>query len=631
MLRRPFSLAILTFGLAACDGPGEGRSVILVTLDTTRADRLGAYGRPDVRTPAFDRLARQGALFRDAIADVPITLPSHSTMFTGYPSLVHGVRYNADLRLTDDAETVAEELSSKGWRTAAVVSSLVLLDKFGLDQGFDDYDDELEPGYTKHDESRFTDRDHWLPKGDRRAEEAVDRALSWLERSASPFFFWLHVYDAHFPYDPPPPWSATHADPYLAEIQYVDRHLRRVARWVEGRDDVALVVSADHGEGLDEHREDGHGIFVYDDTIRVPLAVRDPARIPGGRLIDGQARTVDFGPTLLALAGRPGEWGIGENLLPVAAGDAPPPDSPAYSESIKTRIFYGGSGLKSVRTGAAKYVLAPRPELYDLESDPGETRDLLSVDPDRAADVRRQLERTVRELTELSHSSVEPANADPKVLAKLRSLGYLSGGEGDSGPGSFESEMRMVGNDPKDLVDVSMSAQMIENGYYERGEQKLRRFFATARSPEGDPAVARLWAAAHLNYAKVWMIREDFLEAAAEYRRATIVDPDYEKARWSLVYALNLAGETERAEREGAALLEKYPRAWRVRLHRGLSLAMLGRTSAAREELDLIVRDAPGDHAAVKSAAYYRDRLGTPEEPAVLDRYAKRSDGAADS
>jgi arylsulfatase A-like enzyme len=616
--------------LAGCARAPAPRDVVLLTLDTTRADRLGAYGRPDARTPFLDRLGRQGAVIEEALCDVPVTLPSHTTLMTGIPALGHGVRYNAEFRVSDRARTIAEVLAASGFDTAAFVSALVLDSRFGLDQGFRRFDDELSPGYVKFDSTLYPPETHWLPKADRRADRTVDAALAWLDAARRPFLLWVHVYDPHFPFDPPPPWARTAAEGYLAEIQWTDRQLGRLLRGLEGRgllDGAAVLATADHGEGLDQHREDGHGIFLYDDTMRVPLLLRAAGAVPAGTVLRGPARTVDVAPTLLELAGRRAALGLGASLVGALAGRASLPDTLAYLESIKTRLFYGGSGLKALRSRDAKFVWAPRPELYDLAVDPGETRNLAERRPDLVARWSRVLEDFVREIQEADLAAVEAYRPDAELREGLASLGYLGG------DGGGEEEMRLEGHDPKDLVDVSMAAREIANGFHDRGEAKLRRFFATARPPDREPRMARLWAAAHQNYAKIWLVRGDYAEAAEEYARAGAADPSYEPARWSRVYALNLARDHARAEREARDLITRHPRSYRVMVHRALALAFLGETEAARGVLEQVVREAPAGEDPARSARWYLARLGGPGEEEALATYldSERRRSAASS
>ncbi|HMB71727.1 MAG TPA: sulfatase [bacterium] len=608
--------------LPGCGGDDPARSVLLVTLDTTRADWTGCYGRPDVRTPWLDRVARGGTQFAQAVADVPVTLPSHTTLMTGIPALGHGVRYNADFRVGPDARTLAEALHEDGWATGAVVSTLVLDSGFGLDQGFDHYDDDLTPGYVMHDDSLYPqDRTQWLPRADRRADETADRALEWLRGAAAPFLCWVHFYDAHFPFDPPPPWGRAASHLYGAEIQFADRQLGRLVRWLDdsGPPGAVLAVTADHGEGLDQHREDGHGIFVYDETVRVPLAVR-AADVPAGRLAAGQVRTVDVAPTLLELAGRPARFGTGTSLVPLMRGASPERNAPAYLESIKSRLFYGGTGLKAVRTPDAKYIWAPHPELYDLRRDPGETNNLAETDPARAEAMQSELLAAMRTILEETHPVSETTELDEETAARLRSLGYASGGEG-AGRGTLEEELALRGHDPKDLVDVSMAAREIENGFLENGERKLQRFFATARRPEDDPRMTRLWAAAHLNAAKLRFDARDFAGAADHYGAAVAIDPEYAQARWRWIYALNLAGRADVAAMEGAALLKAYPLASRVRLHTGLALALQDRRRDARAELEAVADGDRTPEDVARQARWYLDRVGSPDEHRALARY----------
>jgi arylsulfatase A-like enzyme len=632
-------VALAALALDGCGGDRpSGPNVLLITLDTTRPDRLGVYGNPDARTPVLDRLARQGAVVEWAIGDVPVTLPSHSTIMTGVPALGHGVRYNADFRLSDDAETLAEVLGDSGWDTGAVVSALVLDSKFGIAQGFRFFEDDLTPGYVKYDESLYPDETHWLPKADRRAPETVDESLAWLGGEARrPFFFWMHFYDPHFPFDPPPPWPRALGDLYLAEIASVDRELVRVTRWLEERglsDDTIVLVTGDHGEGLDQHREDGHGIFLYDDTVRVPLLLRAPGRVAAGTVSPEQVRTIDLAPTLLDLVGGLVEpMGLGGSLVPLLTGSGPVPDPTAYCESIKTKLFYSGAGLKALRTRAAKFVWAPRPELYDLVADPGETRNLFSTEDPRSEAMVVDLEREVRDILSRGLTAVEPANPDAETLEALASLGYTGGSDGTLRPGSAEQEMALVGYDPKDLVDVSMGAREIQNGFYESGEKKLLRFFETAPTPEDDPRMARLWAAAHQNYAKIWMVRGDYAEAAEQYRLAQIADPGYDLARWSRIYALNLAGKPELADAEAEQILARWPRSNRVRLHRALAAALMGDFERAIEVLDFVAREADPNGETARVARWYRTRFAGPQREAALEAYLstesrRRGDGA---
>jgi len=614
---------------AGCADRGSGPDVLLVTLDTTRADHLGAYGRPDVRTPHLDRLARAGGQFEMAIGDVPVTLPSHTTIHTGVPAVGHGVRYNGDFRVGPDAETLAERFVDAGYATAAVVSAMVLAAEFGLDQGFDRFDDELTPGYERHDESRFSHLTHWLPTEDRRAEEVTDLAVAWLGTVADrSWFLWAHYYDPHAPFDPPPPWGNAHADHYASEIQYTDHHVGRLLRRVRGeRPEAIVVVTADHGEGLDQHREDRHGILIYDEVVHVPLIVSAPGRVAPGVVRSEQVRTVDVAPTLLDLAAAPSAIGVGGSLRPLLEGTGAPPDSVAYSESMKSRLFYNGSGLMALRTRHAKYVWAPRPELYDLVEDPGETRNLAPIDPDRAEAMRQRLEDYVRDILDRELAVVEAANLDESTAESLRSLGYVTGSAGDVTPGSVADEMALPGLDPKDLVDAVLCGRDARNGFYERALSKARRFRDTVATPEADPDLAPLWSLLLQNEAAAYMGLGRFGAAAESYRGSLRWGSANPSSRWGLVFALNLDGRPAEAEREAARILSDAPGAWRVRLHGALALALLGRTGDARAVFANLA-ETTTDAEVREVAALYRDKLGTPEERRYLDLYLS-SEGAA--
>jgi arylsulfatase A-like enzyme len=626
---RAFLFSAALCALISCGKKEQGPSVLLVTLDTTRADYLGAYGRPDARTPEFDQLARRGVLFETAIADVPVTLPSHATILTGIPALGHGVRYNADFKLGDGAITLAEVFREAGFATGAVVTSFVLDSQFGIAQGFDFYQDDLKPGIVIYDSTRYTpELMPALRKSHRGAVEAIDLAMGWMrENRKKPFFFWLHLYDNHYPYDPPPPWGKASADPYISEIQFTDRQLHRFRVFLEAEGiapHLSTIVTADHGEGLDQHREDGHGIFVYDEVVRVPLLVRSNEVNPAGRVIPSLVRSIDVAPTILELAGQnEREIGVGKSLVPAMRGTGGLPDSVGYSESIKTKLFYSGSGLKAVRTRDTKFIWAPQPELYDLRNDPGETHNLLAGQADSPLlfDYRNELEKRIRDILGRSLTSVEAANPDEQAKEQLQSLGYVSGSSGELKPGTLEQEMALEGFDPKDLVDVSMGAREIQKGFYDRGEEKLQRFFRTAPSPEARPELKRLWAAAHLNYAKIWMVRENYREAANEYDRALAIDPEYDAAAWSKIYALNLAKDYDAAEQTAAARLATHPEAWKVRLHRAFALSLAGRRAEASAELETILRGAPPNHEAARGAGIFLRSLGTPQEARALETY----------
>jgi arylsulfatase A-like enzyme len=593
--------------VAAACGADRSPVVVLVTLDTTRADALGVYGHPEARTPTLDAWARSGALVRWAVADVPLTLPSHATLMTAVPAAGHGVRTNVAFRLGDGAYTLAERFSDAGFRTEAVVSTLVLREETGIAQGFAVYDDALGTPSVPVDPARYPPLDPGPPTV-RRAEEAVDHALALLGDPDGPTFLWLHLFDAHAVYDPPRPWELAAPDLYHAEIAAMDAELRRLARRLDGadlRDRAVLAVTADHGEGLEDHREEEHGLFVYDEAVLVPLLVSGPG-VPRV-LLDDQARTIDVAPTLLELAGLDGALGLGGSLLPALAGRGPVPDPVAYCESMRPRLSHGASALKGWRTRDAKFIWAPEPERYDLTADPGELRNVATAagvprDRDRLSD----LMESVRDATE--PCALPAGELDEDTEARLESLGYT--GRRPDVPGRLPpaAELSVAGYDPKWIVDVAMAGRDLEVGLPEAARRKLLRFLATAPDPETRPDLRPLWSSAHADLALLALQEGDAAGAAREYRRALALDPENAAAREGRVRALLEGGSFREALEEADAMLALRPGETRLRVFRALALALTGRLAESRAAFVELDRESyPPD--VRQTAAYCRARL----------------------
>jgi arylsulfatase A-like enzyme len=420
-------VAGLVVSLSACNrietretGPPRptptGPSVLLVTVDTLRADRVGAYGAGDARTPTLDKLARQGVRFQTAIAVTPITLPSHASILTGLYPPRHGVRHNGIYRLEAGIETLAERLRAAGYSTAAVVGAYVLARRFGLDQGFDLYDDRMS--------SKRALAGGYL---ERTAGAVTDRALQWLDATSRPFFLWVHYYDPHAEYAPPPPFAARFPDrPYQGEIAYVDSELGRLidALRASGRlEDTLVVVTSDHGESLGEHGEAFHSYTLYDATLAVPLILRGPG-IPAGRAVGGVVSGVDVAPTVLALLGVAAlREADGRDLSLLWQTGADPPSGAAYAETLATEIDHGWSPLFAIRSPRHHYVRAPRPELYAVRDDPSELRNLLEGASEPASPVATDLARRIDAVLERERRR-EPEALDAKTRERLAALGY---------------------------------------------------------------------------------------------------------------------------------------------------------------------------------------------------------------
>lgn len=406
----PLAVAFVREALRRRAAPREPASVLLVTLDTLRADRVGGWGGPAGLTPALDALARRGTVFEEALASVPLTLPSHATLFTGLEPPRHGVHDNGSYVLPADVETLATRLKADGYETGAFVGAYVLDRRFGLARGFDHYDDaiarnELGPSVLE---------------SERRGGAVVDAALAWLRGRSGRVFAWAHLYDAHAPYDPPSPYKETHPGrPYDGEVAYVDACVGRLIEAVrsraanEGREPLVAIV-ADHGESLGEHGELTHGFFVYQSTLKIPFLLAGPG-VPEGERRSGIARTADLFPTLLARLGVAAPPGLdGTDLL---AGS---PGREAYAESLYPATF-GWSALHAFRNGPLKLIDAPRPELYDLAADPLEAHDLAPREPEAVARLRQALQAVRARARPASIAVLDGASEE-----RLRALGYVA-------------------------------------------------------------------------------------------------------------------------------------------------------------------------------------------------------------
>jgi arylsulfatase A-like enzyme/Flp pilus assembly protein TadD len=424
--------------------------VIVVTLDTTRADRVGAYGGTAVPTPHLDRIAREGTLFEDASSVVPLTLPSHATLFTGRFPASHGARHNGFYRLRDAELTLAETLKAAGFSTAAFLGAYVLNRGFGLEQGFDLYVDIKDPG----------DRDpsDLLNEAQRTAGETNARLFEWLEvPPEGRFFLWIHYFDPHAPYAPPEEAGRElHGVGYDREISYLDACFGDVLERLDSAgllERSILVVVGDHGESLGEHREATHGVFLYEAAMHVPWMIRAPGLVPQGKRVSGPVSTADLTPTVLDLLGLPPLPGAqGESLVPRIEGRSTTGDEVVFAESTMPRIEFGWSELRMARDVRFKYVQAPREELYDLADDPHELRNLASVDVERTRRMAAAVEEWVNRTTAAAAPSAQ-RSLSSEELERLRSLGYLAGDAIGREDGA------LAGLDPKDGMEYSIRVE----------------------------------------------------------------------------------------------------------------------------------------------------------------------------
>jgi choline-sulfatase len=503
--------------------PAAPPNVLLLTLDTTRADALGA------RTPVLDGLAARGVRWTQAITPTPLTLPAHSSLFTGLVPPEHGVQVNLTEVLPRDVPTLAEAFTARGYRTAGLVASLVLDRRFGLARGFQHYDDKV-PGE---------------PVNERTARQMTDAALGWLkpQPGGKPLFLWVHYFDPHDPYRPPgvdPKAGA--AQLYAGEVAFMDREIGRLLAALPGGAERWLIAAvADHGESLGEHGERNHGLFLYQATVHVPLILAGPG-VPRGKAVETVASTSRLAATLLRLTGNgQAASAFGEGLpgLPDQGRGAV---GPVYLASRYTLTAYGWSPLEGMSDGRFKLIVAPRPELYDLAADPGETRNLINDQREPARRLKGALVAARRSFK--VHTAHTADTADPELARSLESLGYISG-SGAGGKGTL---------DPKDgvplLAELAAAQELMQRGNPRAAVATLTRL--VQRNP-GSFLFLTALAAAQL-------ASGDGDAAIATYRRAAQQSPRRHDAHCNLADAYARLSRPEEARKEYELALALNPR-----------------------------------------------------------------------
>jgi arylsulfatase A-like enzyme/tetratricopeptide (TPR) repeat protein len=426
-------------------------NVLLITLDTLRADHLSCYGSKKVATPNIDALAARGVLFTQAVAQVPLTTPSHASILTGTYPQVHKLRDNGGFVLDGSIPTLATLTKDNGFETAAFVGAAVLNRHFGLNRGFDHYGDNL----NEKPNAKL------LPGvvAELRGDAVTRRALDWLDQRAKPgtgtppvknFFLWAHYYDAHFPYDPPEPYGTRfQKDKYSGEIAYVDQQVGELLKGLAARglaERTLVVLMADHGESLGDHGEFTHGVFLYDSTMHIPLMIAGPG-LPAAKVITRQVRSIDVMPTVADYLGlSPGSQAQGISLLPSVLEDKPWPPNFAYMETLYPKTALGWAELRAVRTDEWKYVAAPKPELYHLPEDPAEVRSVKESRSDQATRLDQHVWEVAGARESLGKLTRSPVNDE--TMRQLQSLGYASAGT------RRDLRIDMSGADPKDRAHL---------------------------------------------------------------------------------------------------------------------------------------------------------------------------------
>jgi arylsulfatase A-like enzyme/Tfp pilus assembly protein PilF len=594
-------------GAAVGPAAAKPERVLLITIDTLRADYVGCYGSKLARTPTLDRIATEGVRFETAIAPTPITLPSHASIMTGLEPPLHGAHMNGKFRLEDDIPTLSERFRAARFATAAFVAAVVLDRRYGLARGFDVYDDQM--GFRRSVQA----------PSERTADRVVDAALEWLKEAPERFFVWVHLYDPHGAYNPPrgfrPKLKEPIPDPeeigvlaaaaafvppmYAGEIYFSDTEIGRLLRSVRrrfGGDATLIVVTSDHGESLGEHGELSHSLTLYDATQRVPLLMAGPG-VPAGRVVSAPVRLVDVAPTILGLAGlAPLEGSSGVDLGPWMRGERD--DSlVAYVETLTTHLNWGWSPVIGVRTDRYKYLRTVRPELYDLAEDPGELRNIAA---DRASVVEGlevALETRLEGARPVRPNTVPP----PEEIELLESLGYVVGS-----PELEDRPLGWVGGpDPKDRIDAVV--RLTEARMHLRAGRPGLALELLEPEPEAGGWVAHVRSESALALG-------DAEEAEAQARQLVAAQPGLAEGFVALGKALEAQGRVEEARaafREGQRVDPTEPD----------SIEGLGRLAEAEGDIEAaeafyrqaMESRAPSIEAALRLAALCFEQ-GRPDE-----------------
>ena len=554
-------------------GELAGCNVLLVTMDTTRADRLGCYGNGDIETPTLDRLAGEGVIFSQATATAPTTLPTHASILTGLYPLHHGARANGLYRLDDAHETLTEVLAESGYATGAVISAFVLDSCFGLAQGFEHYDDDLSGGGATGP---------WRYQ-ERRANHTTEQAVRWLRGAADQrFFLWVHYFDPHVDYEPPSPYAEQYKEnPYDGEIAFVDAELGGlldVLDELELTNQTLVVVVGDHGESLGQHNETTHGYLAYEATLRVPLIMRCGQRLGGGAHIRRRVSQVDLMPTILSLLGVTDPGGTdGVDLV-----KQEPQARPIFAETVHGLVACGWAALLVAYDGPHKYIHGPIPELFNLSRDFQEERNLHESEGERVAALKQKLVEFFGPDLDLAQIASPTVTLSASDLGKLRGLGYLGTAADLAAPAARP--------DPKEMMSVmhrvERAAAVDVTTGVGKGIEKLEQI--TQEYPTFLPAFRFL--------GELCRMAGRLDEAVEAYERAIEISTDA-SALHGLAQARLQQGEKAAAEEVFRELISKYPDHLQARQLLGMLMAESQRYGEAIEQLKYIF-DADPDFAA---------------------------------
>jgi arylsulfatase A-like enzyme/Tfp pilus assembly protein PilF len=506
-------------------------NVVVITIDTLRADHLGCYGDKQIKTPNIDALAQDGVRFERAYTPVPVTLPAHSALFTGTYPIRSGMHDFADNKLNPSQPTLASTLKGNGYVTGAVIGSAVLDSRFGLNHGFDFY-------YDHFDFSRLQESN--LDEMERSGDLVADQALDWLDKNyQKKFFLWMHLYDPHYPYRPPAPYSEEYKDrPYDGEIAFADSQVGRLIRELKEKgvyQNTIVVLTGDHGESLGEHGERTHGFFIYNATLHIPVIVHLPGG-PASQTVSELVSLPDLMPTVLGFLKLdvPSEV-QGRDLIPLIIGKDKPEPRTLYAETFLPRLHFNWSELRGSESENYHFIDAPKPELYDLNKDPGETNNLYADKKAVAGEMRNKLTTLIQQYG-AGQELAQKTGLDPALMERLKSLGYA----GFSGGGTPTVTDRSL-PDPKDRVQVyeliSDAIADSQRGNYASSSEKLNA--ALKVEPDSVPVHYLLG----LNYYRT----REFAKSVEQLQRVLQLSPDYSLAVFQLGLAYARVGDSDHA------------------------------------------------------------------------------------
>jgi arylsulfatase A-like enzyme/Flp pilus assembly protein TadD len=523
------SLLVICPGLLAESKPAL--NVVIITIDTLRADHLGCYGYKQIRTPNIDALASESARFERAYTPVPVTLPAHTVILTGTYPVFSGMHDFSGNKLNPKQPTLASVLKRQGYTTGAVIGSAVLDSRFGLNQGFDFY-------YDHFDFNRLQESN--LEEMERPGNVVTDVALDWLGKNRpNQFFLWMHLYDPHYPYRPPPPYSEQYKDRlYDGEIAFADVQVGRLISFLKANNiyrHTLIVLTGDHGESLGEHGEKTHGFFIYNATLHVPVIIHLPGST-ANRTVSELVSLADLMPTVLqALKVEIPAEVQGQSLLPLMVPKKAGESRNLYAETFLPRLHFNWSELRAVETDKYQFIDAPEPELYDVSKDPGETQNLYADKKAVAEELRNRLTTLVGQYS-AGQELAEKTGLDPALMERLKSLGYA----GFSGGGSPTVSDRSL-PDPKHRIQtyelISDAIAESQHGEYHSSAEKLT--VALKTEPNSVPIHYLLG----LNYYRL----HEFPQAVEELQRVLQLSPDYSLAVFQLGLAYARRGDFNQA------------------------------------------------------------------------------------